>query len=51
MSKASWKDIFDGFQLTVFENKHTFTKKAVLHTTTLMHHKARQVLPYLFSNN
>ena len=28
MSKVSWKDIFDGFQLTIFENKHTFTKKS-----------------------
>ena len=27
-----------------FKNKRTFIKKAVLHTTTLMHCKARQVL-------
>ena len=27
MSKVSWKDIFAGFQLTVFENKRTFKKK------------------------
>ena len=37
------KTFFAGFQLTVFENKLTFLKKAVLHTTTLMHCKARQV--------
>ena len=51
MSKVSWKDIFAGFQLTVFENKRTFMKKAVLHTTTLMHCKARKVLRDLFSAN
>ena len=51
MSKVSWKDIFAGFQLTVFENKRTFMKKAVLHTTTLMHCKARKVLRDLFSTN
>ena len=51
MSKVSWKDIFSGFQLTVFENKRSFMKKTVLHTTTLMHCKARQVLRDLFSTN
>ena len=40
-----------GFQLTVFENKRTFMKKAALHTTTLMHCNARQVLRKLFSTN
>ena len=43
------KDIFMGLQLTVFENKRAFIKKAVLHTTTLMHYKARHVLHNLFS--
>ena len=33
MSKVSWRDIFAGTQLTVFENKRTFMKKTVLHTT------------------
>ena len=33
---------------TFFKNKLTFMKKAVLHTTTLMHCKARQVLRELF---
>ena len=51
MPKVSWKDIFSGFQLTVFENKRSFTKKTVLYTTTLMHYKARQVLRDLFSTN
>ena len=49
MSKVSWKDIFMGFQLTVVEIKDIFMKKAVLHTTTLRHCKARQVLHDLFS--
>ena len=39
---------FPGFQLTIFKNKHTFMKNVVLHTTTLMHCKPRQVLPDLF---
>ena len=43
------KDIFMGLQLTVFENKRAFIKKAVLHATTLMHYKARHVLHNLFS--
>ena len=51
MSKVSWKDIFVEFQLTVFENKYTFMEKDVLHTTTLMHCKARQVFCDLFSTN
>ena len=42
---------FAGFQLTVFENKRTFMEKAVLHTTTLMHCKARKLLRDLFSTN
>ena len=42
---------FAGFQLTVFENKRTFMRKAVLRTTTLMHCKDRQVLCNLFSAN
>ena len=28
MSKVSWKDIFVGFQLTVFEKKHTVMEKS-----------------------
>ena len=36
---------------TVFENKRTFMKKAVLRTTTLMHRKPRRVLHDLFSTN
>ena len=40
-----------GFQLTFFENKRTFMKKAVLHITTLMHYKATKVLRNLFSTN
>ena len=40
-----------GVQLTVFENKHTFMKKAILHTITLMHCKDRQVLRDVFSTN
>ena len=51
MSKVSWKDTFMGFQLTVVENKRTFMKKSVLHTTTLMDCKARQVLRDLFSTD
>ena len=39
------------FLLTVFENKRTFMKKAALHTNTLMHCNARQVLRDLFSTN
>ena len=35
---------FCGISKTFFKNKLTFMKKAVLHTTTLMHCKARQVL-------
>ena len=35
---------FCGISKTVFKNKITFMKKAVLQTTTLMHCKARQVL-------
>ena len=43
--------MFPGFQLSIFENKSTFMKNVVLHTTTLMHCKARQVLRDLFSTN
>ena len=32
MCKVSWKDISMGFQLTVFENKHTFMKKKLFCT-------------------
>ena len=49
--KFPGKTFFAGFQLTVFENKLTFLKKAVLHTTTLMHCKARQVLGNLLMTN
>ena len=51
MSKVSWKDIFMRFQLIAFEDKRTFMKKVVLHTATLMHCKARQVLRNLFNTN
>ena len=51
MSKVSLKDIFMGFQLTVVKNKHTFMKKSILHTITLMHCKVRQVLHDLFSTD
>ena len=51
MSKVSRKDIFMRLQLTVVENKRTFMKKSVLHTTTLMDCKARQVLRDLFSTD
>ena len=51
MPNVSWKDTFEGFQYTVFENNLTFMKKAVLHTTTLMQCKLRQVLRDLFSTD
>ena len=51
MSKVSCRDIFAGFQSIFFKNKLTYMKKAVLHTTTLMHCKARQVIRDLFSTN
>ena len=51
ITKVCWKDIFMGFHLTVVENKRTFMKKSVLHTTSLMHCKARQVLRDLFSTD
>ena len=44
MLKVSWKDIYAGFQYTVFENKLSFMKKVVLHIFTLIQYKARQVL-------
>ena len=49
MSKVSWKTFIAGFQLKVFENKRTFMRKVVLHTTTLV--QARKVLRDLFSTN
>ena len=49
--KFPGKKLVVGFQLTVFEDKRTFMKKTVLHTTTLMHCKAWQVLRDLFSTN
>ena len=51
MSTVSWKKSFAGVQSIVFENKRTFMKKAVLHTTTLMHCNSRQVSRDLFSTN
>ena len=51
ITKVSWKDIFMGFHLTVVENKRTFMKKSVLHTTPLMHCKARQVWRDVFSTD
>ena len=51
MSKVSWKDIFEEFQITVFKNKITFIKNSVSYTTTLMHCKCRNVLRDLFSPN
>ena len=51
MPKVTWKDIFVRFQSTVFENKRTFIKKPVLHTTTLMRCTPRQVLCDPFSTN
>ena len=51
MSKVSWKEIFAGFQLTDFKNKRPIMKKTILHATTLMHCKARQILRNLFSTN
>ena len=42
--KSFRKRHFCGISKTFFKNKLTFMKKAVLHTTTLMHCKARQVL-------
>ena len=44
-------NVFAGFQLTVFENKSTFVKKSVLHTTILMDSKARHCLRDLFNNH
>ena len=46
------RKFFSTFELTVFENKRTsFIKKAVRHTSTLIHCKARQVLHDLFNTN
>ena len=41
MSKVPWKNVFAGFQCTVFKSKITFLKKSC--TTTLTHRKARHV--------
>ena len=51
MLEVSWKDIFAGFQYTVFQNKLSFMKKAVLHIITLIQYKTRHVLRDLFSTN
>ena len=51
MSRVFWKDIFAGLSIKAFENKLIFVKKAVRHTTTVTHCKARQVLRDLFSTN
>ena len=40
---------FCEISVKVFENKLTFTKKAALHKTIIMHRKPRQVLHDLFS--
>ena len=40
-----------GFELTIFENKRTFMKKVVPHTTSPMHCKVRRVLRNLFDTN
>ena len=42
---------FMGFQWIFVKDKRTFMKKAVVHTTTLMHCKARQVSHDLFSSD
>ena len=49
--KFPGKKLFAGFKLTVFEDKRSFMKNVVLHTTTLMHCKAWQVSCDLFSAN
>ena len=51
MSEVFRKKILVGFQLTLFENKRNFLKKAVLHTTTPIHCRARKGLPDLLSTN
>ena len=43
--EVSWKDI------QVKKNKLTFMKKAVLHETTVMHCKGREILRNLFNTN
>ena len=51
MSKVSARD-FNGISINIFlKNNLIFLKKAVLHTTTLMHRKTRQILRDLFSTN
>ena len=47
----SGNKFFAGFQVTVLENKRTFMKKVAVHTTALMHCKARQILRDPFSTN
>ena len=39
------------YGISIVENKRTFMKKSVLHTTTLMDCKARQVLRDLFGTD
>ena len=49
--KNNYLEIYFWFQLTVFENKSIFMKKTVLHATTLIHCKTRNVLHDPFSTN
>ena len=58
MPKVSGREIYAEFQFQYFnysefffKNKLIFMKKVVLHTTTLMHCKARQVFRDLFITN
>ena len=49
MSKVFCKEIFTLCQKAVFEYKITFVRKAVVHTTILIHCKPGQILRNLFS--
>ena len=51
MSKVSWNDVFCGISINNFQKKRTLLKKAILHTTTQMHCKPKQVLRDIFSTN
>ena len=54
MLKVSWKDILVDFSKQFLETNYFlqfYKKKTVLHTTTLMHCKATQVLRNLFITN
>ena len=51
MSKVSWKDILLDFNKQFLKVNLLLRKKAVLHTTTLMHCKARHVLGDLLGTN